>query len=282
MSEPTTGSGPASVLSDEQIAEFHEQGYVVIRGVLTEEEADRYRQEIRSIIPPTLDIPAGWHCTDGRIKPTVAPGDDCFATPALLPLMTNATLYGAASQLLGSKKLRVMDGSVGITFRNDAHLDQALSQTLHIDASVPKTADDFTFELPELQVGGCYYLTDVKPDGGGLHVVPGGHKIVEQEARAAGRGGRHLHSGWKQIEHLKSVELTGNAGDFALLHHLLPHGASHNRNETTRLAYFVRWVREDQTWGYGAKPKVGRFNYEQVTAMSDLGRTLFGIDDWAA
>jgi len=277
MTSPLTS---APVLTDDQIGQFHEQGYVVVKGALDRRDAEAYRQKILSLMPANLEIPAHWGSHDGRIKPMAAPGVQSFDTPELLPLMTNEKLYRAASQLLGSAALRVMDGSLGITIRNGAHGDRPLSQTLHIDASVPTTADDFTFEPAELQVGGCYYLTDVEAGGGGIHVVPGGHKIVEQEARAAGTGGRHLHGDWKQIDHLQSIEITGEAGDFALLHHLMPHGASHNRNATARVAYFVRWVREDQTWGEGARPQAGRYNQDQLDAMDALGRKLFGVDDW--
>lgn len=268
------------VLSDEQITQFHEQGYVIIKGAISRDEAESYRQNILSLVPPNLEIPASWGAHEGRIKPMAEPGNHTFDTPDLLPLMTNEKLYGAATQLLESTALRAMDGSVGLTIRNEAHGDTPLSQILHLDASVPNSADDFTFETAELQVGGCYYLTDVEPNGGGIHVVPGGHKIVEAESRAAGGGGRHLHQDWRKIHHLESVEVTGEAGDFALLHHLMPHGASHNRNPTTRVAYFVRWVREDQTWGAGEKPPPDRYDAEQIEAMGNLGRKLLGVEDW--
>ncbi|QDP95236.1 phytanoyl-CoA dioxygenase family protein [Microlunatus elymi] len=277
MTSPLTSQ---TVLSAEQLAQFDEQGYVIIKGALSRTEAEAYRQSILSMMPSNLELPPHWGSYEGRIKPMAGPDDQTFDTPELLPLMTNEKLYRAAGELLQSSALRVMDGSVGITIRNDSHRDQPLSQTLHLDASVPRTADDFTFTVQELQVGGCYYLTDVEPNGGGIHVVPGGHKIVEEECRAAGSGGRHLHQDWKQIEHLESVEITGEAGDFALLHHLMPHGASHNRNPTARVAYFVRWVREDQTWGAGAKPEPGRYDEAQLAAMGDLGRKLFGVEDW--
>ncbi len=280
IAEQATGTGLEPVLSDADIQQFHEQGFVVVKGALSREEAERYRQRILSLVPPNLDLPESWHSWDGRIKPMYTPGNHTFDTPELLPLMTNPKLYAAATQLLQSHRLRVSDGSIGITLRNDAHRDTALSQTLHLDADVPKTEDDFTFEIEELQVGGCYYLTDVEPEGGGIHVVPGGPRIVEAEARAAGGGGRHLHGDWKQIKHLESQEITGEAGDFALLHHLMPHGASHNRRPTSRVAYFVRWVREDQTWGSGEKPAADRYNAQQCEAMGELGRKLFGVDDW--
>lgn len=276
---PLAPAGIEPVLTEAEITQFNDLGYVVVKGALDRRAAEHFRNLILGIVPPSLEIPESWSSHEGRIKPMYTPGNHTWDTPDLIPLFTNETLYRAASQLLQSPNLRVLDGSIGITLRNSSHADKALSQTLHIDASVPTTVDQFLFSIEELQVGGCYYLTDVEPNGGGIHIVPGGHKIVEEEARND-PSGRHLHENWKRIEHLESVEVTGEAGDFALLHHLMPHGASHNRRPTTRIAQFLRWVREDQAHGAGAKPEAGRYNNAQIEAMGDLGRKLFGVQDW--
>ncbi len=275
----TTVVDTPQVLSDAEITQFWEQGYVLVRGVLSKEEAAHYRDVILDMIPRDLNMPDHWHVSDGRIKPMATPGDHTFDTPALLPLWANEKLYHVAAQLLESPKLRVFDGSLGITLRNDQHRDTPRSQGLHIDASVPKTIDNFLFTLEEVQVGGCFYFTDVLPDGGGIHIVPGGHRIVEEESRAHPEG-RHLHENWGRINHLESVEVTGEAGDFALLHHLMPHGASHNRRPTARVAQFLRWVREDHPHGSGKKPGPGRFNERQLEAAGPLGRKLLGVDPW--
>lgn len=139
-------------------------------------------------------------------------------------------------------------------------------------SSVPSISGD-------QQVGGCYYFTDVEPEGGGIHVVPGGHRVVEEEARADPRG-RHLHEGWRQLDHLDSVEVTGQAGDFALLHHLMPHGASHNHRPTPRVAQFLRYVREDHRHGSGGRPGADRYSARQIGAMDGLTRRLLGVDPW--
>lgn len=266
-------------LSTDQLDTFDRDGFVLLPGALTRAEAEHFRDLITGLVPRNLDLPPHWHVAGGRIKPMFAEGNQSFFTPELIPLLVNPVLYAAACQLLGSDQLRVSDGSIGITLRNDANQDTTLSQTLHLDASVP-VDQDFALTQQELQVGGCYYLTDVEPDGGGIHVVPGGHRLVEEEVRAHGPGGRQLHQNWKRITHLTSQEVTGQAGDFAMLHHLMPHAASHNRRPTSRVAFFVRFVREDQTWGQGAAPAPGTFDDDQVSAMGDLGRKLFGVEPW--
>jgi phytanoyl-CoA dioxygenase PhyH len=276
------------MLTDKQVERFREDGFLLVEGVLTPEEIGRYRDAVLGLVPADLSLPAHWQVYDGRVKPKRSrddPDDDGFDTPELLPLMGNETLYGVMVRLFGTHRLRVFDGSVGITFRNDGLRGQVLSQELHIDVSVPPETD-FLFTPEEVQLGGCYYLTDVEPGGGGIHVVPGGHRIVEEEvmaARAAGQDGRALHRGWKKFTHLtgESVEVTGPAGSFALLHHLMPHGASHNRRPTTRIAQFTRYVRVPHPHG-ADRPMRPREAYDdaQLAAMSPLTRRLLGLDPW--
>lgn len=274
----TTTEELPSVLSDAEVEQFWEQGYLLVKGVVSREEAAYYRDLILDLVPRDLRIPEHWHVASGRIKPMAAPGNHTFDAPEFLPLFANEKLYAVAAQLLRTPRLRSMDGSIGITMRNDAQRESPLSQTLHIDASVPTDVDNFALTLEEVQVGGCYYFTDVLPDGGGIHVVPGGHRRVEEEARADPRG-RHLHQDWKRITHMESIEVTGEAGDFALLHHLMPHGASHNRRPNPRVAQFMRFVREDQTHGHGRRPPA-TYNDRQLAAMTPLARKLLGVEPW--
>jgi hypothetical protein len=266
------------VLSAEEVDRFWTDGYLLVRGVLTKAEAKHFARLVLDLLPRDLTIPEHWHAHNGRIKPIYTPGNHTFDGPEFIPLWQNEKLYNVMAQLLQSPRLRVIDGSIGITMRNDTG-EKDLSQTLHLDASVPADADNFLFSLEEVQIGGCYYFTDVEPGGGGIHVVPGGPRIVEEEARADPRG-RQLHNRWKRIEHLESVEVTGEAGDFALLHHLMPHGASHNRRPSARLAQFFRYVRDDQPHGAGARPADGHYNDKQIEAMDPLGRRLLGVDPW--
>jgi ectoine hydroxylase-related dioxygenase (phytanoyl-CoA dioxygenase family) len=267
-----------AALSTEEIAQFWNVGYIVVRGALTAAEAERARRAALGLVPDDLCLPPAWHSWMGRIKPYDEAGSDMVDTPELLPLFANERLYAAAAQLLETPRLRVFDGSIGITLRNDAPSETERSQTLHIDASVPDDVDDFLGTLEELQVGGCYYLTDVERGGGGLHVVPGGHRIVAQEA-AKVPGGRHLYANWRRIPPMDSVEVLGGAGDFVLCHHLMPHAASHNRRTTTRVAQFLRFVRTDHPHGAANLP-ARTYDDDQLAAISPLGRRLLGLDPW--
>lgn len=275
----TQTDGP---LTQEDVTAFWERGYLVVPGVLTPEETQHYHRLIMALLPRDLDIPDGWHCVDGRIKPFYTPGNETFDGPDFIPLWQNSKLYEVMVQLIGYPHLQMNDGSVAITLRNTAPKASPLSQDVHLDPAVPEHMDDFLFTPEELEIGGCYYFTDVEPNGGGIHVVPGGHRIVEAEARVP--GGRQLYNRWQCIPHLETVEITAKAGDFVLMHHLMPHAASHNRNRTARVAQFFRYGRDDHPYTNfdrpGDPPSSKSFNDSQLKVMTPLGRKLLCVDPW--
>ena len=272
-----------SVLSAQDIDTFWQEGYLVVRSVLDAAQAEHYAQLLTALVPRDLSIPSHWKAVAGRYKPFVRPGEQCFDGPEFIPLYQNETLYEVMAQLLDHRELRVRDGSIGITLRNDAPRSGDLSQDLHLDAAVPEDVDQFLFTREEVEIGGCYYFTDVEAGGGAIHVVPGGHRLVEAEARSHPHG-RQLHDKWRELPPLQTMEVPAQAGDFVLMHHLMPHAASHNRRSRARLAQFFRYGRNDQPYEFGDRPAdpatANRFGADQLAVMTPLGRRLLGVEPW--
>lgn len=271
------------VLSDDQVQQFNDLGCVVIKQVIGREAAAWYCNLILDMVPRNLDFPKDWHVADGRIKPYQAGGDGTWDTPELLPLMCHPTLYRAAVELLGSERLRsgdgrYRDGTLGITLRND--VGPARSQRLHVDASIPKDARQALFVPEEVQFGGCFYFSDVEPQGGGIHVIPGGHRLVADKVRSHPDGWQAVYQPGFFDDFPESVEITAEAGDFVALHHLMPHGASNNRRSRPRVAQFVRFLREDNPHYPGQPAPPNLYNRRQLEAMGPLGRKLLGVDPW--
>ena len=257
---------------------FERDGYLVIEGALDRAEAERYRRRILSLLPEDLTLPSWWESRFGRIKPLHEDGGQTYDQPELLPIFQNEAMYDVVRRILRSDELRVFDGSIGITLRHDRG-ESPLSQRIHTDHSIPTDVDRFRDDLSELELGGCFYLTDVEPQGGGISLLPGGHRVVMEQGGAP--GGRQLHSNWTDIKGLPDlVEITGRAGDFVLLHPLMPHAASHNRRETTRVVQFLRWVRMDYPHGRAERPRSGKYSDEQLAVLTPLGRRLLGVDPW--
>jgi hypothetical protein len=271
------------VLSTGDVERFEELGYVVIKGVISRDEARKYYNLVLDLIPRDLAFPKSWHVTDGRLKPYHDNGDACWDTPEFLRTMCHETLYRAAVQLLGSERLRSgdgrnRDGSLGITLRNDA--GPTRSQRLHVDVSIPRDAPEAYFTPEEVQVGGCYYFNDVEPEGGGIHVVPRGHRLVTEKVRNHPDGWQAVYKPGFFDDFPDSVEATAEAGDFVLLHHLVPHGASNNRRPIPRVAQFVRFLRDDNPHYPGQSAPPASYNAHQLEAMGPLGRQLLGVEGW--
>jgi hypothetical protein len=285
---PDSQATVSDVELDELAERFQRDGYVVVPGAVSTEDARHFRDAILGLIPSDLSLPARWLSSYGRIKPLHSDGDQTYDIPQLLPSWQNEPLYRLVRRLLGSGRLRVFDGSLAITLRHDPgrrplwQEDDAGTGRVHIDTGVPRDRDDFRLDERELEVGGCYYFTDVAPGGGGICVIPGGHRWVAERASAA-PGGRHLYRDWTEITDTPPlVEVVGKAGDFVLLHHLMPHTISHNRSATTRVAQFLRWVREDNPYGIAGPVDPGQYAAPQRAVLTELGRRLLGIDPWPA
>jgi Phytanoyl-CoA dioxygenase (PhyH) len=273
----------APVLSAGEVEQYTEWGYVVVKDVISRGEAQQYYDLVLDMVPRNLVFPPAWHIADGRIKPYHDNGDGTWDTPELLRLMCHETLYRVAVQLLGSPYLRsgdgrYRDGSIGITLRND--VGPVLSQRLHVDASIPRDAPRALFSPEEVQIGGCYYFSDVEPEGGGIHVVPRGHQLVAEKVARQPDGWPSVYKGGFFDDFPHTVEITAQAGDFVLLHHLVPHAASNNRRPLPRAAQFVRFIRADHPH-YPAQPAPANlYNAYQLEAMGELGRKLLGVVPW--
>jgi hypothetical protein len=266
-------------LSDEQIEEFWQQGFLLLKGILDAETTEKARWAILDMVPRDLVFTDQHHMTQGRFKPYQPDGSQSFYTPELMPLLCNEKLYGALADLFETPYLSVSDASVGISIKDAGQPGRF--QNLHLDMRVPNPED---LSLDKLRygvgMGGCYYLTDVEENGAGIHVVPGGHRLAEEKMMQQ-ENGTQLYKKWKAIDDFPpSVEILGQAGDFVLMHHMMPHGASRNKNPSPRVAQFTRHYRLSAEDAAQIDDIAADFSAEQLEALTPLGRKLFRLDPW--
>ncbi len=266
-------------LTKAQLAQFWSDGYLVLKGTLDQEVVEKAREFMLDLIPRDLVIPDHYHANHGRFKPHHPDGNGSFFTPELLPLMQNEGLYGAAVDILETEYIQVWDGSAGITLRNRAM--EGRLQNLHLDA-VPSGPEDLNegFLRTGIGIGGCYYLNRVEENGGGIHVVPGAPNRV-REIMLNEPDGLTRNSGWGHIvDFNSSMEVTGDAGDYVLMHHLMPHSASANHNAVPRIAQFTRLQALTDDEARLAPGPERPLDSEALAALTPLGRKLFRLDPW--
>ncbi len=266
-------------LTTDQLAQFWSDGYLVLKGTLDDDAVKNAREFLLDLIPRDLVIPDHYHANHGRFKPHHPDGNGSFFEPAMLPLLQNEGLYGAAVDILETEYIRVWDGSAGITLRNRA-MDGRL-QNLHLDA-MPKGPGELNegFLRTGIGIGGCYYLNTVEPEGGGIHVVPGAPNRV-REIMLNEPDGLTRNDGWgKIVDFSASVEVTGDAGDYVLMHHLMPHSASANHNSSPRIAQFTRLAPLSDEEARQAPGPDRPLSPEALAVLTPLGRKMFRLDPW--
>lgn len=266
-------------LTDVQIEEFWREGFLLIKGVLSPQEIATAKGAILNMIPRDMVFPETFGSTQGRLKPHNADGSQSFYTAELLPLLCNEKLYRVAVDILQSEYLRARDGSVGISLKDGG--PEGLFQKLHLDMRRPEPEDLSEEHLRfNVGIGGCYYLSDVEENGAGIHVVPQGPRMVE-EIMLNETDGLERFENWRNIKDFApSVEVTGEAGDFVLMHHMMPHGASRNKRAVPRVAQFTRYYRMSEAEAREANGPDTPLAPGAEEGLTALGRKLFGFDPW--
>ncbi|MEE2832035.1 MAG: phytanoyl-CoA dioxygenase family protein [Candidatus Latescibacterota bacterium] len=266
-------------LTEDEISRFWEDGFLVVPDALDKSTIATAKQAILDLIPRDFVFGERFASHSGRLKPHNEDGSQSYYTPELLPLLINETLYKVMVDLFETEYLRVSDGSVGITLKDAG--PEGLTQRLHLDMRRP-TPEQLSLEHVRYNVGmgGCYYLSGVEQNGAGIHVIPGGHRMAE-EIMLNEEGGLQRFENWRQINDLApSVEVTANAGDFVLMHHMMPHGASRNLNPTPRVAQFTRFYRLTEEEAHQAPGPDRELSADGMATLTPLGRKLFRFDPW--
>ena len=74
--------------------------------------------------------------------------------------------------------------------------------------------------------------------------------------------------------------MTGEAGDFVLMHHMMPHGASRNKNPSPRIAQFTRFYRLSEEEAREVAEPDHLLAPGAEVALTELGRNLFRLAPW--
>ncbi len=236
----STGEWERYRITDDQVAFFHEQGYLKGIRVLNDEQIDVLRKELAEIADPNHpghDLFYEFHSNESS-----DPNKVLFhalghwrITPGFHDLLWNPALLMPASQLL--------DGSV--RFWHDQLFCKPAKHggvvAWHQDYSY------WTRTQPMAHLTCWIALDDSTVENGCLRYVPGSHRwpLLPMPALAGDMDGLRAVLNDEQVKQFDNEVLVEvKAGECAFHHPLLVHGSKENRSDRSRRAAVMNYVRD--------------------------------------
>jgi ectoine hydroxylase len=221
-------------MTDEQRAEFDENGYLVVRNAIPADLVGRLREAMERVYAD--ERAAGHLAKDGSMHTMGFLHRD----PVFLELLDLPTTFPLVWGTLGWNIYAYhhhIDVHPPLPERRQKvwrwHQDGG-RQNLEIETEPVR---------PMLSVRTAYFLSDVsQPGRGNLAVIPGSHKTSRLPRP------EHPELGFDDPE--GAVEVRANAGDCVFFDRRIYHGRTDNHSDITRRALFIgytyRWIREHE------------------------------------
>ncbi|WP_266157043.1 phytanoyl-CoA dioxygenase family protein [Dyella silvatica] len=210
-------------LSTDDLAHWHEHGYVILRNAISTEAAEIAEMAIYDFLGMDRDDPESWYRESLGHSIWVK----LLRHPALVANRRAPRIHKAHAQLWGREDLWVTvdQGGLNPPERENWRFP---GPHLHWDATLA--------EPHCLDLQGILYLADVAEDQGAFCCVPGFHRTLKPwlESIPAGVNARD-HA--QRTLTMKPV--AAKRGDMIIWHHLLPHGSSPNRAQRPRVAQYM-------------------------------------------
>lgn len=214
------------VLSADELLNWEEFGYVIVRNAITSEDCEATRKLIWNFLGMDENNPETWYQSQDSIQGIMV---NLFSHPIIHKNRHSPRIRKAYEQIWGTSNLIVTADKVGF---NPPQTPNYLYKGtgLHFDTSL---ATPIPFGTQ-----GILYLTDTATNQGALTLVPSFHNSI--------------HNWLQQLEPNKNPReenfslfdpkpIAANAGDFIIWHHCLPHSASPNNATKPRLVQYINW-----------------------------------------
>lgn len=212
------------MLSNEQLKEFGERGYLVVPGVVAPEIVERANRRIDELI--AAKPPSEGHVGHHFYFPNAA--DE----PALIEPLTD-TAFGYAEALTEPGLLEApQQVQVALNIPPFSHRPGRP----HIDAAISEPTPGFkpnSFTL----LAGVFVTDQLKENSGNLWVWPGTHRM---HAEYFQERGVEMYCAYPDITLPEPEQVTARAGDLLLAHYLLGHniGGNYESDTMRRMLYY--------------------------------------------
>jgi ectoine hydroxylase-related dioxygenase (phytanoyl-CoA dioxygenase family) len=236
---PRSGDGQAAVsvqraLTREQLEEFAERGYIVVRDVVPPEliaAASAVIDEQLALRPPR-EGHTGTHYIFQQLEDA----------PVLAALLRDTSAVSLVEDLIGSGALEFPETvQTALTY---PPFKEAREKP-HIDGGKDRKPDDppWTFTM----LAGFFLTDQSNDDAGNLFVWPGTHRAHAQLFRERGP---EAFTTYPTVELPERDQVRGRPGDMLLKHYLLGHNGGNNTGDSVRRTVYFRLRRHGHgpTW----------------------------------
>ncbi len=211
-----------SGLTAEQKAFYEDNGYVVVRGLLTPEEAAAYRAEIHALDARQGPTDGTWASLEGADNSISHCHDVHFRSAAITRLLTDPRLTSVAQDIIGPNvqlhhnKMFIKPPERGSAFP----MHQDFPYFPHRDHSM---------------IAVIVHFDDAPEEKGCLKVYPGSHKLGPLPAE-----GSDHHVSVERFPLERATPIPARAGDAIFFNYMLIHGSGLNLSNEPRTTLLIQ------------------------------------------
>lgn len=220
----------ADVLSQEDLEFWNQNGYIVLKNVISEKDCEETQQAIWNYLEMEADKKETWYKTHEDQK----------------GLMLNFSDHETLNRNRFSAKIKK-------AYEQLYHTDQIYRTIDKVSFNPPETKNfrflgsklhwDTTLKQPlKFGLQGLLYLTNCGPDDGAFHCVPGFHNKIEDWLNTLEP---EVNPREEALKTLRAEPVLGNAGDFIIWDNKLPHCATPNKGESPRMVQYLTYLPND-------------------------------------
>ena len=232
-----------SALTPEQVEQYHRDGYLVLRQLITPAEAGELLQRLEDLATGKLPLPSGINM---QVEPVVQRGE--AEAPSFLESLRKVERLAIEDDLFrrNSRDPRLLNIARDL-LGPDLKLfrDALMMKPPHHGSAKPYHQDSVYWRIEPRELGSYWLaLDEATPENGCMRVLRGSHQWGELE---------HKHLGDFQVEEDKldtstEVIVPLQPGDALFFHSMLLHATSPNTSDQPRRAMIYSLMEAHSRW----------------------------------